>query len=294
MPASPKKAVDNSKGEDYKASAPPVAPALFAEERRGERHHRLPLSSRDGGIVQQEDARPKYLLVKNWQKFQHYKKRRPPWIKLHRSLLEDPEFLSLSESDQWRLVKLWIIASEMEGRLPRDSRYIGRRLGIYHARSSDNLLSILEAKGFLVQELVESDASKTGAQRQRQRQSAEAECVHSGFGVSQKNPAPKNGAPLDSRHHEFVKIAYERAEHKLGHKPHWNGKDFKQLKNLLDRDKKLDAKLFESALINFEEAGDEDRFVNGTAFSLAYFCSTIDRWLPREGGGAFEGIKKLN
>jgi len=27
------------------------------------------------------------LRVKNWGKFQHYKDRNPPWIKLHRGLL---------------------------------------------------------------------------------------------------------------------------------------------------------------------------------------------------------------
>jgi len=34
--------------------------------------------------------------IKNWHKFQHYKHRNPPWIKLHRGLLDDPEWFALS------------------------------------------------------------------------------------------------------------------------------------------------------------------------------------------------------
>ena len=30
--------------------------------------------------------------VKNWDEFQHYKDRNPPWIKLHNHLLDDYEF----------------------------------------------------------------------------------------------------------------------------------------------------------------------------------------------------------
>jgi hypothetical protein len=37
------------------------------------------------------------LIPKNWGKFQHYKDRCPPWIKLHRDLLNDREFLHLSQ-----------------------------------------------------------------------------------------------------------------------------------------------------------------------------------------------------
>ena len=32
------------------------------------------------------------LRILNWEKFQHYKVRRPPWIKLHHSLLDDYAF----------------------------------------------------------------------------------------------------------------------------------------------------------------------------------------------------------
>ncbi len=58
------------------------------------------------------------LRVKNWEKFQHYKHRDPPWIKLHRGLLNDREWYALGGESAKTLVMLWLIASERDGTLP--------------------------------------------------------------------------------------------------------------------------------------------------------------------------------
>ena len=50
--------------------------------------------------------------IKNWEKFQHFKNRTPPWIKLYRDLLNDPEWHNLNPAYCKRLVMLWLIASE--------------------------------------------------------------------------------------------------------------------------------------------------------------------------------------
>jgi hypothetical protein len=68
-------------------------------------------------------------VVKNWGKFQHFKDRKPPWIKLYRDILDDPEWFDLSGNDAKALVMLWLIASENFGCLP-DIRRISFRLRI--------------------------------------------------------------------------------------------------------------------------------------------------------------------
>jgi hypothetical protein len=69
--------------------------------------------------------------VKNWGKFQHYKKRKPPWIRLYRDLiLDDPDFDELPGDDFKLLAMLWMVASEDEtyqGILP-DDRTVAYRL----------------------------------------------------------------------------------------------------------------------------------------------------------------------
>lgn len=54
------------------------------------------------------------LKVKNWEKFQHFKDRRPPWIKLYRDILDDREWHKLDPCSAKVLVMLWLIASEDE------------------------------------------------------------------------------------------------------------------------------------------------------------------------------------
>jgi hypothetical protein len=49
--------------------------------------------------------------VKNWKTCQHYKKRNPPWIKLHRSTLDDLDFLKLPVASKALAPYLWLLAS---------------------------------------------------------------------------------------------------------------------------------------------------------------------------------------
>lgn len=52
--------------------------------------------------------------VKDWRQFQHYKDRRPPWIKLHRALLDDRAYLSLPVQSLAVAPLLWLLASESD------------------------------------------------------------------------------------------------------------------------------------------------------------------------------------
>jgi hypothetical protein len=56
--------------------------------------------------------------IKNWNRFQHFHNRRPPWIKLYRDILDDKEWHDLDSKAAKTLVMLWVIASENEGELP--------------------------------------------------------------------------------------------------------------------------------------------------------------------------------
>lgn len=50
--------------------------------------------------------------VKNWNEFQHYKERNPPWIKLHREIANKYQFMDLPDSPAKTLILLWIVAAE--------------------------------------------------------------------------------------------------------------------------------------------------------------------------------------
>ncbi|GAA4352927.1 hypothetical protein GCM10023165_42770 [Variovorax defluvii] len=52
------------------------------------------------------------LAAKNWKTFQHYAHRLPPWIKLHRALLDDRKFLQLPVESRALAPMLWLLAAE--------------------------------------------------------------------------------------------------------------------------------------------------------------------------------------
>lgn len=91
-----------------------------------------------------------YLYVKNWEELQHYKTRRPPWIKLYRRLLTDMDFLALSEREQWQLVRIWILsAEELPGGWVKNETSLIRALIKLEPKSHLAIPSLV-AKGWLI------------------------------------------------------------------------------------------------------------------------------------------------
>jgi hypothetical protein len=92
------------------------------------------------------------LRVKNWAEFQHYRDRRPPWIKLHRGLLDDFAWHRLPDASKALGPMLWLLASEhADGAIPDDRESIAFRL---HTTSDkvDAALGPLIGAGFLIEE----------------------------------------------------------------------------------------------------------------------------------------------
>lgn len=96
--------------------------------------------------------------IKNWEKFQHFKDRRPPWIKLYRDLLDDADWHELDPKKAKFLVMLWLIASENHGELP-NTKQIAFRLRIA-TKEANQLLNSLES--WLIQDDI--NAISTGYQ----------------------------------------------------------------------------------------------------------------------------------
>lgn len=97
-----------------------------------------------------------YFRPRNWAKFQHYGKRNPPWIKLHKSLLRDADFCSLSEKQQLICIKIWLLYADTGRPLVLNSRWIGAQLTT-DSRSIGRALPALIDSKFI--ELCDKNAS---------------------------------------------------------------------------------------------------------------------------------------
>ena len=87
--------------------------------------------------------------IKNWAKFQHYKDRSPPWIKLQKELLDDFDFAMLPIASKALAPLLWLLASETtEGNVCVDVDWIAFRLR-WDKKDVEDGLSPLILKGFI-------------------------------------------------------------------------------------------------------------------------------------------------
>jgi hypothetical protein len=79
--------------------------------------------------------------IKNWTKFQHFKDRRPPWVKLYRDILDDLEWHELDPLAAKVLVMLWLIASENDGRIP-DNKTLAFRLRLTEVKTKEIIIKL--------------------------------------------------------------------------------------------------------------------------------------------------------
>jgi hypothetical protein len=87
-----------------------------------------------------------YFSVKSFDKFQHYKDRRPPWIKLYNDLLDDYEFCLLPDASKMHLIAIWLLASRYSNLVPADAEWISRRISATETVD----LGVLVNSGFIV------------------------------------------------------------------------------------------------------------------------------------------------
>jgi len=159
--------------------------------------------------------------VVNWDRFQHYTKRRPPWIKLHRQLLDSRQWFALSDLASRVLVECWLVASESEqGIITDDLDDLAFRLHKKPA-SITKALQELTAQGFIEECLHDASTALAGClprdrgeteERQRHAYTKEFEVV---WQVHRRGPKQK------------ASVEYERA---VG-----NGVDHKTLLGALEK-----------------------------------------------------------
>jgi hypothetical protein len=90
------------------------------------------------------------LIPKNWAVFQHYKDRLPPWIKLHREILNDRVFMGLPLASKALAPLMWLLASESKnGSFDGSLDELVFRLHITPKEYQDGVKPLID-KGFFV------------------------------------------------------------------------------------------------------------------------------------------------
>jgi len=82
----------------------------------------------------------KYLQFRNWEKFQHYHNRKPPWVKLYWSFLCSPNVYPLSDVCKYHVIAIMSLASQHDNKIPFNKAWISHAI---HANSRINWDSVL-------------------------------------------------------------------------------------------------------------------------------------------------------
>ena len=93
-----------------------------------------------------------FIKVKNWERFQHYKDRNPPWIKFATDTFQNYDFSRLDDASKLLAICIWTLASRSEvselGSVPNDLEWIKMQCGLGEM-VTDKSLQTLEDKGFI-------------------------------------------------------------------------------------------------------------------------------------------------
>lgn len=87
------------------------------------------------------------LRIRNWDRWQCYRKDRgqPPWIKIHRQLLRDANWVALTDAQRGQLVAIWMLAADRNGVIPASPALV-RKLCFMDSEPDFNLFI---EKGFI-------------------------------------------------------------------------------------------------------------------------------------------------
>ena len=98
---------------------------------------------------------PPHIEVRNWERFQHYKKRNPPWIKFYSELLDDYELMELDPRLRWVAVAMLLLASRTDNKIPAKLPALRNRLWMDDLTAND--VEKIASVGFIT---LSQDASK--------------------------------------------------------------------------------------------------------------------------------------
>ena len=85
----------------------------------------------------------RYVAVRSLERYQHYKDRNPPWVKLHRKILGDEDFADLTVSARLVFVLSLLLASERENCIPADPSWLAVELNMPRNLVAKSLAELL-------------------------------------------------------------------------------------------------------------------------------------------------------
>ena len=110
-------------------------------------------------------------LIKNWDHYQHYRDRNPPWIKLHYEILSSSDWVILDDTSRVLAVACMLVASRSKGEIDASESGLAYLKRVAYLNTPPNLKPLISS-GFLTMladasALQANDTQETEAYKER-------------------------------------------------------------------------------------------------------------------------------
>ncbi len=104
------------------------------------------------------------LEIVNWERWQSYRADRgqPPWIKIHRRLLRNMDWIRLSDAERGQLTAMWMLAADNNGLIPAQAETIAKLCFMTEFPEVSKFIEL----GWLTPSRRQADATLTPTRRQ--------------------------------------------------------------------------------------------------------------------------------
>ena len=87
-----------------------------------------------------------YIEINEWDKFQHYKKRNPPWVKLYTAVLDDDDFDCLPDDSKLLFFCLLAFASRRKNKMRLNLKWLQKKLPVDKIITMETLQPLIDAE----------------------------------------------------------------------------------------------------------------------------------------------------
>jgi len=157
------------------------------------------------------------LKIKNWDKWQTYRRDRgqPPWIKVHRRILRNPEFISMTDAERGQLLVMWLLAADKDGVIPASPDLLQKLCFMTDAPNLNKFTDLQFIEDTWRQDGVKM--ASNGSQCDAPKAKAKAKAESSEAEAEAKPPIREKPIKKKTRYLDEVRLTGDEYQKLLGH-----------------------------------------------------------------------------
>lgn len=117
-------------------------------------------------------ARCRTLSIRNWERFQHYKDRRPPWVKFYVELLDDYELSRAPVATRLLANLLLLVAAKTNNRIPNDAKWLASQVLMDENDVLEGVANLVDMRYLVLARRKQSAKPETETERDKDKQAS--------------------------------------------------------------------------------------------------------------------------